>query len=141
MTGTAERIGYAVGTCQRQMRRGLELVRRPGRGPIVFPSTSAAERANQLVGEEAERAAHWAQRSSEEVVELRRQTAQKMDEWSEVAGERFQQFRRELSSALSLYRERTQQFAEEYPLQTIAAVAGACFAFGVALRIRRSHRG
>jgi ElaB/YqjD/DUF883 family membrane-anchored ribosome-binding protein len=64
-----------------------------------------------------------------------------MDEWSEVAGERFQELRRELSSALSTYRERAQQLAEEYPLQTIAAIAGAGFALGVALRIRRSHRG
>jgi hypothetical protein len=26
-------------------------------------------------------------------------------------------------------------------LQTIAAVAGVCFVFGVALRLRRPHRG
>jgi ElaB/YqjD/DUF883 family membrane-anchored ribosome-binding protein len=144
MAGTAERIGSAVGACQRQVRRGLELVRRPNGGTIEFPSSGAsstAERANQLVREEAERASRWGQRSGDEVVEIRRQTAQKMDKWSEVAGERFQEFRRELSSAVSTYRERAQQLAEKYPLQTIAAIAGAGFALGVALRIRRSYRG
>ncbi len=144
MADTAERIGSAVGACQRQVRRGLELVRRPNGGTIVFPSSGAsstANRANQLVREKAERASRWGQRSGDEVVEIRRQTAQKMDEWSELAGEHIQAFRRELSSALSLYRERAQQLAEEYPLQTIAAIAGAGFVLGVALRIRRSHRG
>jgi ElaB/YqjD/DUF883 family membrane-anchored ribosome-binding protein len=144
MTDTAERIGSAVGACQRQVRRSLELVRRPNGGTIAFPSSgfsSTAERANQLAREEAERASRWGQRSGDEVVEIRLQTAQKMDEWSELAGERFQEFRRELSSALSIYRERAQQLAEEYPLQTISAIAGAGFALGVALRIRRSHLG
>lgn len=144
MTDTAERIGSAVGACQRQVRRGLELVRRPNGGTIAFPSSGAsstAERAKQLVREEVDRAARWGQHSGDEVVEIRRQTAQKMDEWSELAGERIQDFRRELSSALSPYRKRAQQFAEEYPLQTIAAIAGAGFALGVALRIRRSHHG
>jgi hypothetical protein len=64
-----------------------------------------------------------------------------MDEWSEAAGQRFQEFRRELSSAVSTYRERAQQLAEKYPLQTIAAIAGASFTLGVVLRIRRSYRG
>jgi ElaB/YqjD/DUF883 family membrane-anchored ribosome-binding protein len=64
-----------------------------------------------------------------------------MDEWSEQADEHFQQIRREVNSVLSLTRERAQEFAHEYPLQTIAASAGVCFALGMALRIRRLHRG
>jgi hypothetical protein len=43
--------------------------------------------------------------------------------------------------ALARSREQVQRIAEDHPLETIAAVAAACFAAGVALRIRRPHRG
>lgn len=126
MTGTAERIGSAVGTAQRQMRRGLELVRGGGHSSAVDTASTVEGAADAL---------------EEQVTELRRQSAERIDEWSAQAGERLRPLRRELSSMLSLLRERAQQLGDEYPLQTIGAIAGACFVLGVALRIGRSHRG
>lgn len=130
MTGTAERIGSAVGTAQRQMRRGLELVRGGGRSSAAETPSAVEDAANEA-----------ARALEEQVTELRGQSAERMDEWSAQAGEHLRLLRRELSSMLSLLRERAQQLGDEYPLQTIGAIAGACFVLGVALRIGRSHRG
>lgn len=134
MTGTAERIGSAVGTAQRQMRRGLELVRR-------LPSSGPAH-ATQMEQEILDRAASTLQEIGVEVDDIRRQAARRLDEWSEEAKQRFQQFRHEISTALPRLRERVRQYAEQKPLQTIGTIAGIGFALGVALRLRRrSHRG
>jgi ElaB/YqjD/DUF883 family membrane-anchored ribosome-binding protein len=144
IAGTAERIGSAVGSAQRQMRRGLELVRRPASQIGAASSAVAAEtteRANQIAQEGADRASQVFDDIKDEILDSREQAARKLDEWSERTGERLQQFRYRALHALSRSQERVQQFAEAYPLQTIATVAGVCFAFGVALRLRRSHRG
>ncbi len=139
MSDTAERIGSAVGTAQRHMRRGLELVRRASSGETSEPSASPGEEhASQSA---MNRASSKLQQVQGEVTGLQRQAAQRMDEWSERAGGHFQQVRREVGSVLSLVRKRAQELAHEYPLQTIAGSAGACFALGMALRIRRLHRG
>ena len=139
MSDTAERIGSAVGTAQRQMRRGLELVRRASSGETSDPSASSSEeRASQSA---TDRVSSKLRQVQGEVTGLQRQAAQRMDEWSERAGGHFQQVRREVGSVLSLIRKRAQELAHEYPLQTIAASAGVCFALGMALRIRRLHRG
>jgi hypothetical protein len=126
MSGTAERIGSAVGSAQRQMRRGLELV---------------SSKAAHLSHEERQRLQNAASTLHDiggEVDGIRHHLGQ----WSAEAGERLVQIRSEISSAPSRWRARGQQFAAQYPLQTIAAIAGVSFAAGVALRLsRRSHRG
>ncbi len=131
MSGTAERIGSAVGSVHRQMRRGLELVRQ-------VPSSGAA-RASRMEHDILDRATTILQEVGEEVAH---QASSRLDEWSVQAGERLQQIRREITIAPSRWRTRAQQFAARYPLQTIAAIAGASFVAGVMLRLnRRSHRG
>ncbi len=134
MAGTAELIGSAVGSAQRQVRRGLELVRN-------LPS-SGASHASQVEHEILNHAASTLHELAEDVADIRHEAARRLDEWSEEIEERFQQLRREVSSALPRLRTGAQQFASRYPLQTIAAIAGVGFAFGMALRLnRRSHRG
>ncbi len=134
MTGTAERIGSAVGSAQRQVRRGLQLVRR-------LPS-SGSEHAAQMEQEVLDRAAKTLRDIGAEAADIRHQAARRLDEWSGEAEEQFQQFRRRMSAALPRLRAQAQKFADEKPLQTIGAAAGTCFVLGVALRIRRrSHRG
>jgi len=131
MADTAERIGSVVGSAHRQMRRGLELVRR-------VPSSGAA-RASRMEHEIVDRAPSTLHEIGEEVAQ---QASRRLDEWSEQAGERLQQIRREIISTPSRWRTRAQQLAAQYPLQTIAAIAGVSFAAGVMLRLnRRSHRG
>lgn len=126
ISGTAERIGSAVGSAQRQVRRGLELV------------SSGAAHLSQIERERLDRAASTLQEIGEEVAGMRRQAARRLDQWSAEVGGRLQR----MSSAPSRYRARAQQLAAQYPLQTIAAVAGVSFAAGVALRLsRRSRRG
>jgi ElaB/YqjD/DUF883 family membrane-anchored ribosome-binding protein len=134
MSGTAERIGSAVGSAHRQMRRGLELV------------SSGAAHLSHIERDRLSRAASNLQEIrgevSGEVEGIRHQAARRLDEWSAEAGERLQQIRREMSGAPSRLRARAQQFAAQYPLQTIAAIAGVSFAAGVALRLsRRSRHG
>jgi ElaB/YqjD/DUF883 family membrane-anchored ribosome-binding protein len=141
MTGTAERIGTAVGRAQRQMRRGLELVRRPA-GLQLADSTSGAEaNVSQIARDTVDRASRVVHEIEGRVSDARRQAAHRLDGWSDTAQERFQQLRGQARRALSRSGARAQELAKAYPLQTIAAVAGISFALGVALRIRRSGRG
>jgi hypothetical protein len=144
MAGAAESIGSAVGSAQRQLRRGIELVRRPAAArPLVFPFSeneiSAVERAARE-GEE------WASLMAQELVEkaadARHQVASQLDAWSEEAVERLELVRGRIGNLFSRSRERAQRFVAVHPLQTVAAIAGICFAAGVALRLGgRSHRG
>ncbi|HVJ05281.1 MAG TPA: hypothetical protein VM578_06400 [Candidatus Saccharimonadales bacterium] len=141
MTGTAERIGTAVGTAQRQMRRGLELVRRPTGTQIAAVTMDAEQRATQLAHIGMDRATQIMEDIGEEVSDAGRQAARRLDKWSKEAGERFQQFRLRARRTLTNSRTRAQELGDAYPLHTIAATAGFCFALGVALRMRRSRRG
>ena len=145
ITGTAVRIGTVVGNAQRQaqhqVRRGLELVRRPTGRPITEITAEAEEHANQIAREAIDRASHVLHDIEEAVSDARREAVDRLDEWSDTAGERFEHFRRKVRSALSSSSARAKALADAYPLQTIAAIAGVCFAVGVALRFRRSHRG
>lgn len=130
MTSTAERIGSAVGSAQRQVRRGLQLVRR-------LPS-AGSEHAAQMEQEILDRAARTLQEMGVEAADVRHQAARRLDEWSGEAERRFQQ----ACAALPRLRTQAQKFADEKPLRTIGVAAGVGFVLGVALRIkRRSHRG
>jgi ElaB/YqjD/DUF883 family membrane-anchored ribosome-binding protein len=133
MAETAEKIGSAVGSAQREVRRRLELVRRPT-SPLEMPSASAADL--------AERSARMMQEIDADVADVRRQAARKMEDWSEQAEERLLEFRQRARAVLRRSTLRAQELAETYPLQAIAAVAGTFFIIGIALRLsRRSHRG
>lgn len=130
ITGTAERIGSAVGSAQRQVRRGLTLV------------SSGATHLSQIERERLHRAASTLQEIGGEVTGIRHEAARRLDQWSADTGGRLQQLRHDIVSAPSRLRLRGQQLAAQYPLQTIAAIAGVSFAVGVALRLsRRSRRG
>jgi hypothetical protein len=130
ISGTAERIGSAVGSAQRQVRRGLTLV------------SSRAAHLSQVERENLQRAASTMQGLGEEVAGIGQQAARRLDQWSADCGERLQRIRHEMASAPSRWRARGQQLAEQFPLQTIAIIAGISFAAGVALRLsRRSRRG
>jgi hypothetical protein len=140
ITNTAERIGSAVGNAQREVRRRLELVRRPHESSNI--AGEAVERASHAAREGVDRAARMMAGIEEEVSGARRQAVVKLDTWSEQAGERFQQLRQQARVAFARTQVRARELADAYPLQTIAAVAGICFAVGLTLRFsRRSHRG
>lgn len=143
MQQTAGRIGNAVGAAQREVRRKLQLVRRPT--SIEFPPNASpaelAERASRLAREGTERAARIMHEIDASAADITGQTTHKFEDWSERAEEQFQQLRSQAQSLFSRSRLRARQFADSYPLQTIAAIAGTCFILGFALRIRRSHRG
>jgi ElaB/YqjD/DUF883 family membrane-anchored ribosome-binding protein len=130
MAETAGKIGSAVGNAQREVRRRLELVRRPARA-VEFPSAS----------ELADTSARMMREIETEVADVRKQAARKLEDWSGAAEERFQHFRQDAQQVLKRSGRRAQQLAEAYPLQTIAAVAGTFFLVGVALRLGRSRRG
>jgi ElaB/YqjD/DUF883 family membrane-anchored ribosome-binding protein len=146
ITGTAQRIGSAVGTAQRQVRRGLELVRPTARHGGAAASGSAighAEQAHPPEQDPDDLASRMIQAIEEEVAEVRRHATFRLGQFSEfgeLAGDRLQQLRGRLRDALSRSRLRARQLAAEHPLQTIAAIAAIGFAFGFALRLRSSQR-
>ena len=126
MAETAGKIGSAVGSAQREVRRRLELVRRPVRA-VEMPSAS----------ELADTSARMMREIDTEVADVRKQAARKLEDWSGEADERVQQFRRDAQKVS----RRARELAEAYPLQTIAAIAGVFFLIGIALRLGRSRRG
>jgi ElaB/YqjD/DUF883 family membrane-anchored ribosome-binding protein len=149
LAGTAERIGNVVGTAHREVRRGLNLVRktteRATKRPIAFPSAAAAAEtmalANQLAHEGRMGGTREMREIGDEVDSLRRQAEDKLKDWTERANERFQELRRRTRDALARSRTRAQELVGAHPLETIAVIAGVCFALGVALRLRRPRHG
>jgi len=141
MAGTAERIGSAVGSAQRQLRRGLELVR-PATQPILFPPAGAERHAAERAERAAREGADWASVVAQEIADVRQEAADQLDAWSEEAVEHLEQLRGAISDVFPQTRQRARRFVATYPLQTIGAIAGVCFAAGMAFRLgRRSHRG
>jgi len=132
MAGTAERIGIAVGTAKREVRRRLELVRRP-QDPIL----SAETRAHQLTDEDVDRGSRMVQEIEDEVTRLRDTTAHKMEDWLVMAERSVMQLRHDARRAIVEVRKT----ADKFPLQTIGAISGVCFALGFALRFRRPRHG
>jgi ElaB/YqjD/DUF883 family membrane-anchored ribosome-binding protein len=57
------------------------------------------------------------------------------------ASETAEEWKRTADAKVSEARNRAQHYANEYPLQVIAAAAGVAFLLGLALRIWRGHRG
>jgi ElaB/YqjD/DUF883 family membrane-anchored ribosome-binding protein len=131
----AERIGSAVGSAERQVRRGLELVR-PYARRAGFPFYgSEIGQPGSLEQEGLNLASRMMQAFEEEVAATRRQAAQ----IGTRVEARIEQFRDSVRDAVSRTGVRTRELAQEHPVETIAAIAGVCFACGVALG-RKSNR-
>jgi hypothetical protein len=139
---TAQAIGSAMGTAQRQMRRGLELVQPLARRVGLPFSGSTADQYGQagfLELEGPDLVSRMMRAFEDEVAETRRQAARRLDQLSGFAGERLQQFRGRVSDDFSRSRLRARQLSAEYPVPIAAALAGISFACGIALG-RRSRR-
>jgi hypothetical protein len=133
MAGTAERIGSAVGTAQREVRRRLELVRSQADESLA----AAEKRADKLAREDADLGSKMVQEIEEGVSRIRDAAAHNTANWLDMVEERVARLRVQASAALVDVRKA----ADQFPLQTIAAIAGVCFAAGFALRFRRPRRG
>jgi hypothetical protein len=132
ITGTCERIGKAMGSAQRQMSRGLHLVR--GGRVLGFPGPGSSGGAKpgateaEGPGEEAARLMRSIEDGS---ADAGHEAARQIGEWRDRAAWQLQRLRCEVLALM-----------DEHPLETIVAIAGACFAVGVALRLsRRSDHG
>jgi hypothetical protein len=138
VAGAAERIGRLAGTAERQIRRGFELVRpftasTGGRISSYGDAIGSVGHSNALEQERDELGARMMENFEEEVAEVRHEAGHIFDELGElreVAGERLMQVRERLHETIS----RSRRAAAEHPVQTLAALAGFCFAFGLALR-------
>jgi ElaB/YqjD/DUF883 family membrane-anchored ribosome-binding protein len=140
---TAERIGRAAGTAHRQMRRGLELVR-PGASsglasPYSYALGGSGGHSNALERDEL-MAARVMQSIEDEFAEVRHEAANRIGEFRELAAESVQLLRERLHDGVSRSRQLARQLVTEYPLQTVAAVAGFCFVFGAVLCLGGSRR-
>jgi hypothetical protein len=136
MAGTAERIGRAAGNAQRQMQRGLELVRPAGPGGLTSPLGYAS---NALEQDEL-LAARVMQGIEDEIAEVRHEAAHRIGEFSELAVEGARQVREQLHAAVSRSRQLARRLVTEYPAQTTAAFASFCLVFGATLCLRGSRR-
>lgn len=128
MIETAERIGSAVGTAQRQVRRGLELVRHPQSQDQGRAADSAVE-AYQSEQTAQRPPDMWREVISEQIADARLRAAKQIEQLRTQASTRAQKLRRD-----------TINYAETHPLQTIATIAAAGFVLGFALRARKGSR-
>ena len=120
MAETAERLGRAAGTAERQMRRGLELVRPAGgSGHSHAQPKEPGEIAAQTAGDEA---------------------AHPFGELSELTAGQVRRLREQLQDGVARSRMAARRLVSEHPVQTLAALAGFCFALGVGLSVGRSRR-
>lgn len=141
MAGTAERIGRAAGSAQRQVRRGLELVRpaasTASRAPAYTYASGSAGHSNALEQERDEVAARTME---DEIAEVRHEAAHRIGQIGEEAAESLLQAGERLQNAISRSRQATRQLVMDYPVQTVAALASFCVVFGVTLCVRGSSR-
>jgi hypothetical protein len=129
MADTCERIGKAMGSAQRQVSRGLHLVR--GGRVLGFPGSRSSDGvAKPTATPNAEDAASVLRSLEEEAADAGHEAARQLGEWRNRAAERLERLRCQVLALV-----------DAHPLETIAAIAGACFALGVAIRLRRSHHG
>ncbi|MGC2209684.1 MAG: hypothetical protein WA532_06185 [Candidatus Korobacteraceae bacterium] len=122
MAGTAERIGRAAGTAERQMRRSLELVR---------PASGGSGHSHAMPKERGEMAAHSAGDEA----------AHTFGELSELTAGQVQRLCEQLQDGVARSRRAARRLVSEHPVKTLAALAGFCFALGVGLSVGGSrHR-
>lgn len=120
IAGTAERIGRAAGTAQRQVRRGIELVR-----PAASTGGGTSNARQKELDAEAK---------------ARHDDAHRIGELSEFAAERLLLLREQLQDAVSRSRRATRRMVTEHPGPILAALAGLCVALGVGLRVTSPGR-
>lgn len=98
---------------------------------------SVAGDAREKLNDLADRASNIASEAGERLNSLRNELNHRLPEWKREARHRAEEAR------LVARRTATQvdQKAREYPLETIAAAAGAGFLLGATMRIWRSNRG
>lgn len=116
---TAERIGRAAGTAERQMRRSLELVR---------PAGGGSGHSHALAKEPDKMAAHT----------VGDEAANPFGGLGELTG--VQRLREQLQDGVARSRMAARRLVSEHPAQTLAAVAGFCVALGVGLSVSGSRR-
>jgi hypothetical protein len=116
---TAERIGRVAGTAQRQVRRGIELVR-----PAASTGGGTSNARQKEMDAEAK---------------ARHDDAHRIGELSEFAAERLL-LREQLQDVVSRSRRATRRMVTEHPGPILAALAGLCVALGVGLRVSSPSR-
>jgi ElaB/YqjD/DUF883 family membrane-anchored ribosome-binding protein len=80
------------------------------------------------------------ERASGALAEVQDSAAQAYEDATRRAATSYEESRASVAEIIESVRRRVRYLAEEYPLQLIAAVAGAAFLTGVLLRIWRSAR-
>jgi hypothetical protein len=118
---TAERLGRAAGTAERQVRRSLELVR---------PAGGCFGQGHALPQEPDEMAAHT----------VGDEAAHAFGGLSELTAAQVQRLREQLQDGVARSRMAARRLVSEHPVQTLAAVAGFCVALGVGLSVSGSRR-
>lgn len=129
LNSAAEKIGGALGSARNipgKMKSRLQVV--GGRNAPGAASGGVADEAS-------ERVAEWKDAASDKLQDLKETASDKMDDlrsrasdWSVIARDRVIDARR-----------RANYYANEYPLQTIAALAGLAFCVGFILRVWRAN--
>lgn len=139
---SARRVGRGVGTAVanvrhlprqiRGMKSRLYVVGEHARG-------NAAERAATLKDSAADRLSQLGNNASARASELADRLNHRLDEARRIAARKTTQARQTARRRVIEARVKVQYWKSEYPLQTIAALAGVAFVTGMALRIWRSN--
>lgn len=110
------------------------------RNPVI-PVTSDPSKLVSWPPEENVPATHETQRSQREHEEAATEKAKDaVHAGVDAAQQSFQNAQRKLAYSADLLQTKLRRFADESPLHFVAAIAGAAFIAGVALRIWRSSR-
>jgi hypothetical protein len=130
MSGAAERIGSVLGSAQRQVRHGLELV-----SPVARPGASAERAETQAASDQpGDAAARMMQAIEDGVADIRRGIAGRLIPFQSGA-EPVRYVGCRLRNALAQIGHRARRFAAKNPVQAVAVILGLGFAVGAALRL------
>lgn len=132
LNSAAEKVGSALGSTVGNVRSRLRIV--GGRSARLSGTGDSAGVTEQV----SQKASEFADAASERISTLKDSAAIAASEWKETASERLADWRVIARRQVRVARQNAAYYKNEYPVQTMLALAGFAFVVGCSLRIWRA---
>lgn len=136
---TVRHLPRSVDDAKFRLRIAGGRVRQSASAAAIERMDSVAERASSLRDAAAERVAKLSDEAGRRVSQLSCVAANRLEEFRAMAKVETERARRNAQARIFEARRQVRHWRQEYPVHTVAALGGAAFLVGVALRAWRSN--